>query len=125
MWFGPLPTVAVAAVAMLCGLGVDFAIHYAARYRRARLEFDHAEAVRRVQVATVPELLIDMATTAVTFLAVGSGQLSGLPDQDRLAALKQLMYFPFELEISDRLVPTHHRLRFEQVERILGERAAR
>jgi len=87
LWFGPLPTVAVAAVAMLCGLGVDFAIHYAARYREERLRFDHREAVRRVQVATVPELLIDMATTAVTFLAVGSGTLSGLRSFGFLLAL--------------------------------------
>ncbi len=77
-WFGALPTVAVAAVAVLCGLGVDFAIHYAARYRQARLKLSHDEAVREVQRTTVPELLIDMATTAVTFLAVGFGQRGGL-----------------------------------------------
>ncbi len=76
--FGPLPTVAVAAVAVLCGLGVDFAIHYAARYREARLAADHAHAVQRVQRTTVPELLIDMATTAVTFVAIGAGQQGGL-----------------------------------------------
>jgi len=76
--FGPLPTVSVAAVAVLCGLGVDFAIHYAARYREERLHRAHAEAVAAVQRTTAPELLIDMATTAVTFLAVGSGELSGL-----------------------------------------------
>ncbi|HEU4418092.1 MAG TPA: MMPL family transporter, partial [Planctomycetota bacterium] len=77
-WFGPLPTVSVAAVAVLCGLGVDFAIHYAARYREERLWRRHEQAVAVVQRTTVPELLIDMATTAVTFLAVGSGELSGL-----------------------------------------------
>lgn len=76
--FGALPTVAVAAVAVLCGLGVDFAIHYAARYRHARLTLPHAEAVRLVQRTTVPELLIDMATTAVTFLAIGAGSAGGL-----------------------------------------------
>lgn len=76
--FGSLPTVAVAAVAVLCGLGVDFAIHYAARYRRARLTMPHADAVAQVQRTTVPELLIDMATTAVTFLAIGAGSDSGL-----------------------------------------------
>ncbi|MBL8730218.1 MAG: MMPL family transporter [Planctomycetes bacterium] len=86
-WFGPLPTVAVAAVAVLCGLGVDFAIHYAARYRDERLRADHATAVRRVQRGIVPELTIDMATTAVTFLAVGSGQLSGLRAFGLLLAL--------------------------------------
>tara|TARA_R110002072_G_scaffold27804_3_gene90209 strand:- start:5143 stop:7551 length:2409 start_codon:yes stop_codon:yes gene_type:complete len=76
--FGSLPTVAVAAVAVLCGLGVDFAIHYAARYRRARLTMPHREAVQEVQRTTVPELLIDMATTAVTFLAIGAGSDGGL-----------------------------------------------
>lgn len=76
--FGALPTVAVAAVAVLCGLGVDFAIHYAARYRRARLTMAHREAVQEVQRTTVPELLIDMATTAVTFLAIGAGSDGGL-----------------------------------------------
>lgn len=76
--FGPLPTVAVAAVAVLCGLGVDFSIHYAARYRRARLTMAHAEAVVDVQRTTTPELLIDMATTAVTFLAIGFGTEGGL-----------------------------------------------
>lgn len=76
--FGPLPTVAVAAVAVLCGLGVDFAIHYAARYRHARLHAAHGDAVRQVQRTTVPELLIDMATTAVTFVAIGAGQQGGL-----------------------------------------------
>ncbi|MBX3461583.1 MAG: MMPL family transporter [Planctomycetes bacterium] len=86
-WFGPLPTVAVAAVAVLCGLGVDFAIHYAARYRAECLLHGHAEAVRRVQRTTVPELAIDMATTAVTFLAVGSGELSGLRAFGLLLAL--------------------------------------
>jgi predicted RND superfamily exporter protein len=86
-WFGPLPTVAVAAVAVLCGLGVDFAIHYAARYRAERLRHGHAEAARRVQRTTVPELAIDMATTAVTFLAVGSGELSGLGAFGLLLAL--------------------------------------
>ncbi|MFT4515271.1 MAG: putative RND superfamily exporter protein [Planctomycetota bacterium] len=77
-FFGALPTVAVAAVAVLCGLGVDFAIHYAARYRRARLTMAHREAVQEVQRTTVPELLIDMATTAVTFLAIGAGSDGGL-----------------------------------------------
>lgn len=76
--FGALPTVAVAAVAVLCGLGVDFAIHYAARYRHARLTMAHKEAVQLVQRTTVPELLIDMATTAVTFLAIGGGSAGGL-----------------------------------------------
>ncbi|MCU0867606.1 MAG: MMPL family transporter [Planctomycetes bacterium] len=85
--FGPLPTVAVAAVAVLCGLGVDFAIHYAARYRHARLQHGHDAAVRLVQRATVPELLIDMATTAVTFLAIGGGQLRGLASFGWLLAL--------------------------------------
>ena len=86
-WFGPLPTVAVAAVAVLCGLGVDFAIHYAARYREERLRSAHAVAVACVQRAMVPELVIDMATTAVTFLAVGSGELSGLRAFGYLLAL--------------------------------------
>ncbi|MBL9079110.1 MAG: MMPL family transporter [Planctomycetes bacterium] len=85
--FGPLPTVAVAAVAVLCGLGVDFAIHYAARYRDERLRHDHRTAVGNVQRRTVPELAIDMATTAVTFVAVGSGQLSGLHAFGLLLAL--------------------------------------
>lgn len=85
--FGPLPTVAVAATAVLCGLGVDFAIHYAARYREARLHAGHDEAVLCVQKATVPELTIDMATTAVTFLAVGGGELSGLRAFGLLLAL--------------------------------------
>ncbi|HEX6811813.1 MAG TPA: MMPL family transporter [Planctomycetota bacterium] len=87
LWFGPLPTVSVAAVAVLCGLGVDFAIHYAARYREERQRSGHAEAVLAVQRATVPELLIDMATTAVTFLAVGSGAMSGLRAFGYLLAL--------------------------------------
>lgn len=85
--FGALPTVAVAAVAVLCGLGVDFAIHYAARYRRARLTMDHREAVAEVQRTTVPELLIDMATTAVTFLAIGAGSDGGLRSFGLLLAI--------------------------------------
>ncbi|MCK5943678.1 MAG: MMPL family transporter, partial [Planctomycetes bacterium] len=85
--FGALPTVAVAAVAVLCGLGVDFAIHYAARYRRARIGLPHAEAVREVQRTTVPELLIDMMTTAVTFLAIGAGTEGGLRAFGLLLAL--------------------------------------
>jgi uncharacterized protein len=84
---GPLPTVAVAAVAVLGGLGVDFAIHYAARYRAARLGSDHRTAAAAVQRATVPELLIDMATTAVTFVAIGGGQLSGIGSFGWLLAL--------------------------------------
>lgn len=87
LWFGPLPTVAVAAVAVLGGLGVDFAIHYAAHYRAARLQHAHGDAVRIVQAQTTPELLIDMATTAVTFLAVGSSALSGLRSFGFLLAL--------------------------------------
>lgn len=86
-WFGPLPTVAVAAVAVLCGLGVDFAIHYAARYRAARRELGHAAAVAVVQRETVPELLIDMATTAATFVAIGIGQHGGLATFGWLLAL--------------------------------------
>lgn len=84
---GALPTVAVAAVAVLCGLGVDFAIHYAARYRHARLTAGHAEAILAVQAHTVPELLIDMATTAVTFVAIGFGQRGGLSAFGWLLAL--------------------------------------
>lgn len=85
--FGALPTVAVAAVAVLCGLGVDFAIHYAARYRHARLRLPHRDAVREVQRTTVPELLIDMMTTAVTFLAIGAGTEGGLRAFGLLLAL--------------------------------------
>jgi predicted RND superfamily exporter protein len=84
---GALPTVAVGAVAVLCGLGVDFAIHYAGRYRHERLHKDHAAAVAAVQVGTVPELLIDMATTAVTFVAIGFGQRGGLSAFGWLLAL--------------------------------------
>jgi predicted RND superfamily exporter protein len=84
---GPLPTVAVAAVAVLTGLGVDFAIHYAARYREARQTLDHAAAIVDVQRRTAPELLIDMATTAATFVAVGFGQRGGLAAFGWLLAL--------------------------------------
>jgi predicted RND superfamily exporter protein len=84
---GPLPTVAVAAVAVLTGLGVDFAIHYAARYREARQTLDHAAAIGDVQRRTAPELLIDMATTAATFVAVGFGQRGGLAAFGWLLAL--------------------------------------
>ncbi len=84
---GPLPTVAVAAVAVLCGLGVDFAIHYAARYREARMAMGHAAAIVDVQRRTAPELLIDMATTAATFVAVGFGQRGGLAAFGWLLAL--------------------------------------
>lgn len=84
---GPLPTVAVAAVAVLTGLGVDFAIHYAARYREARQTLDHAAAIVAVQRRTAPELLIDMATTAATFVAVGFGQRGGLAAFGWLLAL--------------------------------------
>ena len=85
--FGALPTVAVAAVAVLCGLGVDFAIHYAARYRQARLTMAHQDAVQSVQRSTVPELLIDAATTAVTFLAIGAGSDGGLRSFGLLLAI--------------------------------------
>jgi predicted RND superfamily exporter protein len=43
--------------------------------------------VRSVQRGIVPELTIDMLTTAVTFLAVGSGELSGLRAFGLLLAL--------------------------------------
>jgi predicted RND superfamily exporter protein len=131
-WFGPLPTVAVAAVAVLCGLGVDFAIHYAARYRAERLLHDHATAARIVQRTTVPELAIDMATTAVTFLAVGSGELSGLRAFGLLLALGLVASLLVTVTALPVLLATAgHRLDPERswiaalADRWLGHRAAR
>jgi len=130
--FGPLPTVAVAAVAVLCGLGVDFAIHYAAKYRNERLSFEHDEAVARVQRSTVPELLIDMATTAVTFLAIGGGQLAGLSSFGWLLALGLLCSVVVTLTVLPVLLRfVRHRVDPERsvlaaaADRWLGRRAAR
>jgi len=130
--FGPLPAVAVAAVAVLLGLGVDFAIHFAARYREARLGSDHATAVRAVQRRIAPELSIDMATTAVTFLAVGFGQSGGLAAFGWLLAiglaasvLLTLTALPLLLRWAGERVDPERSLLAGLADRWLGHRRAR
>ncbi len=75
---GPLTPLAVSSAAILMGMGIDFAIHYAERYGSERRGASHAEAVIRTHRDTGRAIFYGMATTIAAFLTIGLGSFASL-----------------------------------------------
>ena len=75
--FGRLNLLTSSFVATLLGLGIDFAIHFIARYREARAEGQgEEEAVRTALMKTGPAILTGGLTTAGAFFALGVNEFA-------------------------------------------------
>lgn len=84
---GPVTPLAVCSAAILCGLGVDFSIHYIGRFREERATADFATALQAAHRATGRSLLGCWMTSCVAFLSFSLGSFPGLRDLGWLLAL--------------------------------------
>lgn len=84
---GPMTPLAVSAAAILCGLGVDFSIHYLGRFREEQRDKDLLGALQATQHATARSLLGCWLTSSVAFLSFAFGSFSGLRSLGLLLAL--------------------------------------
>lgn len=75
---GALTPLTMSSAAILMGLGVDFSIHYLAKYREARVHADHASAVRITLRSVGRPLLAALLTTALAFLSFLVAEFDGL-----------------------------------------------
>lgn len=85
--FGPLSPIAIAAAAVLLGLGVDFAIHYLVRYQKVRETSPRDDAIQQTHRSLAVPLGVGMLTTAVAFLSLARGEFGGLAGFGMLLAL--------------------------------------
>lgn len=84
---GPLSPLAVSSIAILVGLGVDYAIHYLARYREERARAGVQDALSTSSGRTARALAGGAATSIVAFLSVSFGEFTGLVDFGLLVAI--------------------------------------
>ncbi len=87
-WLGiPLGIATSMFAGMALGMGVDYAIHLLARFRRLRAEASEEEALRGAILTAGPAILIDTASVA---LGISVLLLSDVPVNVRLGALLSL-----------------------------------
>ena len=85
--FGPFNVIAVGAAAVLVGLGVDFSVHYLARYGVERPGASHRVATARTASAVGVPILLGVLTTVGAFLSLAAGEFAGLAGFGALLAL--------------------------------------
>ncbi len=78
--FGPFNVIAVGAAAVLVGLGVDFSVHYLARYgvEREVPGASHRLATERTARGIGLPVLLGVLTTVGAFLSLATGDFAGL-----------------------------------------------
>ncbi|MEZ5966475.1 MAG: MMPL family transporter [Planctomycetota bacterium] len=76
--FGPFNVIAVGAAAVLVGLGVDFGIHYLARYSAERQTAPHDAATRATARGIGLPVFLGALTTCGAFLSLTLGEFQGL-----------------------------------------------
>jgi predicted RND superfamily exporter protein len=86
--FGELNLITSACVAILLGLGIDFAVHATARYNEALRRGDRPDdAVHHTLVFAGPAILTGAATTAVAFLTTTLTEFTAFSELGVLTAL--------------------------------------
>lgn len=85
--FGPFNVIAVGAAAVLVGLGVDFGIHFLARYSGERQHADHDTAARATTNAVGVPIFLGALTTCGAFLSLTLGEFRGLAGFGALLSL--------------------------------------
>lgn len=89
--FGPFNVIAVGAAAVLVGLGVDFSIHFLARYSRERQHAPHADATRAAARGVGVPIFLGAVTTCGAFLSLTLGEFQGLAGFGALLSLGLLL----------------------------------
>jgi hypothetical protein len=90
-WAGlPLDVVTVLIGSVSIGIGIDYSIHFAGRYREERKRSSGAEALRRTMVTTGRAIIINMITVALGFLVLVFADLVPLQQFGALVALTML-----------------------------------
>lgn len=107
---GPLTPLTVSAAGILCGLGVDFSIHFVGRFREERAGSDFDGALAATLRGTSRSLIGCWTTSCVAFLSVSLGSFGGLRDLGWLLAiglsfalLSTWTFLPLLLRFSPRL----------------------
>ncbi|MEO2095108.1 MAG: MMPL family transporter [bacterium] len=85
--FGPMTPLAISAAAILCGLGVDFSIHYLGRFREHRARSSLSDALEATHRTTARSLCGCWLTSSVAFMALALGSFAGLKSLGLLLAL--------------------------------------
>lgn len=110
---GHLNILSVAFSVFLIGLGMDFGIHYVARYLQFRVERENlAEAIRKTSVGIGPGITTGAVTTALAFFTAGMTDFPGVAELGIIAGGGILLCFvasvtvlPAMLVLGDRHRP--------------------
>lgn len=84
---GPMSPLAVCSAAILCGLGIDFSIHYLGRFEEEHSSQGYETALRRTHVTTGKSLIGCWLSSCAAFLSFSLGSFSGLRDLGYLLAI--------------------------------------
>lgn len=89
--FGPFNVIAVGAAAVLVGLGVDFSIHFLARYTSERRRAAPPEATLAAVAHVGTPIFLGALTTCGAFLSLTLGEFQGLAGFGALLSLGLLL----------------------------------
>ena len=117
--FGQLNLVSMMSPIILFGLGIDYAIHFGARYGEVRLELGprapQAEVLRGTFNSVGPGMLVASITTVFAFLALLASTIGGLAQAGLMAASGVVSSFLAMVYIMPMLVCWRERLSGERV----------
>ncbi|HEX4148582.1 MAG TPA: MMPL family transporter, partial [Pirellulales bacterium] len=107
---GHLNILSVSFTATLIGIGIDYGVHYVARYLEVRSTTrDPKRALLETMSGVGPAILIGACTTAVSFFAAGFTSFTGVAELGQIAGggiliccLAQLLVLPAAVCICDR-----------------------
>ena len=112
--FGQLNLVSMMSPIILFGLGIDYAIHFGARYGEVRLELGpdapQAEVLRGAFDSVGPGMLVASITTVFAFLALLASTIGGLAQAGLMAATGVVSSFLAMIYIMPMLVCWRERL---------------
>ena len=107
---GHLNILSVSFAATLIGIGIDYGIHFVARYVKLRASLRNSEAALRQTMSQVgPAILTGAVTTAISFFAAGMTNFTGVAELGIIAgggillcALAELYVLPAAVQLIDR-----------------------
>ncbi len=113
---GHLNILSVSFGVILIGLGIDFGIHYVARYQQLRADVgDSAAALRETAASVGPGIVTGGVTTALAFFTASLTDFTGVAELGRIAGggilfcvAAALLVLPALIYLADRRRPAAH-----------------
>ena len=100
---GELNLISVAFAVLFIGLGVDFGIHFALRFREASARGE-SEPLRAAAQGVGPPIALAATTTAIAFLAFVPTEYRGISELGIIASAGMVIAFAFNLTVLPALI---------------------